>query len=159
MEYRVIVAMDENNVIADSTEGIPWRIAEDFNNYKSEVDGELTISGRRTFDEIPEYEGKKHIVLTRNRDWSSEYNNVIVCHSIEEAKNIAERQPEERAYVLGGQNIYSSFLPDVDKMIISHIEGTYEGDIYFPQFDLDNWSVQKTEEYSQFELRRYSRKS
>jgi len=158
MEYKIIVALDENNVIADSEKGIPWDVPQDYKHYKSVVEDKLTISGRKTFEAIPRYEGRRQIVLTNNRTWVSDYDNVSVSHSIDEAKDIAEKKPESCAYILGGEGVYREFLPDTNEMIISHIEGQYEGDVYFPKFNRDEWTVTKEKQYDDFVVRRYVRR-
>jgi dihydrofolate reductase len=45
---------------------------------------------------------------------------------------------EEELWVVGGATIYKFSLPYADSLYITHVDGEYEGDAYFPKFDLEN---------------------
>ena len=60
-------------------------------------------------------------------------------------------------YVLGGGTIYELFQPRVDRMVLSHVDGAYEGDTRFPAFDESEWRVADETEYEGFTLREWVR--
>ena len=39
--------------------------------------------------------------------------------------------------------IYQAFLPHADKLYITQIHATFEGDVYFPAFDTQAWQEVK----------------
>ena len=82
------------------------------------------IMGRRTFDSLPGLlPGRRHIVLTRNPDWSAEGAEPV--HSVEEA--IAKLNGEEGS-VIGGAEIFALFLPLVDRIELTEIGSKPPGD-------------------------------
>ena len=44
----------------------------------------------------------------------------------------------EEVWVVGGATIYKFALPFADNLYITHVDGEYEGDAWFPKFDLEN---------------------
>lgn len=159
-ELKAVVAISENYVIANEN-GIPWDIEEDSKHYKNTVKDNITISGRRTYEVSSEgATGHKQVVLTRNENWESSYNDVYKANSISESINIARNLANsgQDILVIGGENVYRSFLDKYDEMIISHIDGVYEGDTYFPRFEKSKWDIDKTEEFEKFNIIWYRRK-
>lgn len=159
MKIAMIAALDENRVIGNDG-SIPWRIPEDFNHYQNTVDGKVVISGRVTFEGTPgKYQGKQHIVLSRDASWNSSLDEVHHAQNVEEAVDIAETlaSEDEYVYIIGGENIYREFLPISDKMVLSHVQGKHEGDTYFPQFSDDEWRVSDSTEYERFTVKEYKR--
>lgn len=155
-----IAAVSENYVIADD-DGIPWDIEKDMRHYMSKVRGNVTISGRRTFESINStYVGEDQIVLTNNEDWEYDNNNVHKAHNIEDSIELANEIADDNQdiYVIGGESIYREFLDICDKMVISHIPGEYDGSVYYPKFEESNWDISKKILYENFTVIYYERK-
>ena len=62
-------------------------------------------------------------------------------------------------YVLGGGTIYELFQPRVDRMVLSHVDGAYEGDARFPAWDEAEWRVADETDYEGFTLREWVRRT
>ena len=62
-------------------------------------------------------------------------------------------------YVLGGGGIYELFQPHLDGMALSHVDGAYEGDTYYPEWDEAGWEVAEETEYDRFTLREWVRQA
>jgi len=92
--------------------------------------------GRNTFGGDPK-EGATNIVLTRSVDDVGE--GAVTAHSVEEAVEAAEATGAEVAYVIGGQGVYESFLDRLERIVITRIPGSYDGDRYFPELDDSEW--------------------
>jgi dihydrofolate reductase len=45
----------------------------------------------------------------------------------------------------------------VDYLYISWIKKDYDGDVYFPIFDLDHWTKESSEEFDEFTFVKYKR--
>ncbi|TKX72783.1 dihydrofolate reductase [Halorubrum sp. GN11GM_10-3_MGM] len=67
--------------------------------------------------------------------------------------------PDDFVYVLGGGGIYELFQPHLDGMALSHVDGGYEGDTYYPEWDEDEWEVAKETAYDRFTLREWVRRA
>ena len=119
----LIVARATNGVIGrDGT--LPWRISADLKRFKRLTMGSAMIMGRRTFDSLPGLlPGRRHIVLTRDRDWSAD--GAEVAHSVEEALALAASEPVS---VIGGAEIFELFLPHGDRLELTEVHGDIPGD-------------------------------
>lgn len=119
----LVVARATNGVIGrDGT--LPWRISADLKRFKRLTMGSAMIMGRRTFDSLPGLlPGRRHIVLTRDREWSAE--GAEVTHSVEEALAHAGDEPVS---VIGGAEIFELFLPHGDRLELTEVLGDIPGD-------------------------------
>ena len=119
----LVVARATNGVIGrDGT--LPWRISADLKRFKRLTMGSVMIMGRRTFDSLPGLlPGRRHIVLTRDREWSAE--GAEVTHSVEEALAHAGDEPVS---VIGGAEIFELFLPHGDRLELTEVLGDIPGD-------------------------------
>jgi dihydrofolate reductase len=119
----LVVARATNGVIGrDGT--LPWRISADLKRFKRLTLGSAMIMGRRTFDSLPGLlPGRRHIVLTRDREWSAE--GAEVAHSVEEALALARDEPVS---VIGGAEIFELFLPHGDRLELTEVLGDIPGD-------------------------------
>ncbi|HKH27356.1 MAG TPA: dihydrofolate reductase [Sphingomicrobium sp.] len=119
----LVVARATNGVIGrDGT--LPWRISADLKRFKRLTMGSVMIMGRRTFDSLPGLlPGRRHIVLTRDREWTAE--GAEVAHSVEEALALAANEPVS---VIGGAEIFELFLPQGDRLELTEVLGDIAGD-------------------------------
>ena len=86
--------------------------------------GSAMIMGRRTFDSLPGLlPGRRHIVLTRDRDWSAD--GAEVAHCVDEALALAGDEPVS---VIGGAEIFELFLPYADRIELTEVLGDIDGD-------------------------------
>ena len=47
---------------------------------------------------------------------------------------------EDEIFIIGGEKIYNLFIDDVDKMLITEVEESYDdADAYFPDFDKEEF--------------------
>lgn len=122
-EIVLIVARADNGVIGRDGQ-LPWHLPADLRHFKSLTQGAPMIMGRKTFDSLPGLlEGRRHIVLTTDPDWQDE--GAEVAHSIEEALRIANAP---HVSVIGGAEIYRLFLPRADRIELTEVHATPEGD-------------------------------
>jgi dihydrofolate reductase len=119
----LIVARASNGVIGrDGT--LPWRISADLKRFKRLTMGSVMIMGRRTFDSLPGLlPGRRHIVLTRDREWSAD--GAEVAQSVEEALALAGNEPVS---VIGGAEIFELFMPYGDRLELTEVLGDVAGD-------------------------------
>ena len=148
MIISIIVAMAKNRVIGNKGI-IPWRIPEDTKRFKEITMGHPVIMGRKTYESIPEkyrpLPGRKNIILTNGEN---SYDGCLMVNSIEHAMYEAGRETEE-AFVLGGAAVYEAFLPFADRIYLTQIESDFEGDVFFPEINLEKWKMDKSAEMRQ----------
>lgn len=119
----IVVARADNGVIGRDG-GLPWRISADLKRFKRLTMGSVMVMGRRTFDSLPGLlPGRRHIVLTRDSNWSAV--GAEVAHSPDEALKMAEGEPVS---IIGGAEIFELFLPLADRLELTEVAGDIEGD-------------------------------
>lgn len=155
MELISVAALSENRVIGKDSDLPSWYLPKDLKQYKERTTGVPIIVGRKTAKKEMLERSSHPIILSRSENVEGA---AYTANSVEGAVKHAKSQGFEKVYVLGGGEIYKQFLPLVDKMVLSHVEGTYEGDTYYPEFDEDNWNVTSRKEYDGWELVEYVRK-
>ncbi|WP_409293742.1 dihydrofolate reductase [Peribacillus sp. SCS-26] len=137
-----IVAMDRERVIGRDN-NLPWSIPADLRFFKETTMGHGIVMGRKTFESIGRaLPGRKNIIMTRSGDFSAEGCSVI--HSIEELKAL-EKETEEELFVIGGSEIFKLTLPIADRLYITYIDETFEGDTFFPAIDQNEWILVSNE--------------
>lgn len=138
MTLAIIVAHDPNLVIGNEG-GLPWYYSDDLKYFKKVTMGHPMLMGRGVFEELDEkpLPGRENVVLSRTRN----YEHVPTFSSVEEALEYLEG--EELVFVIGGGEVYRKLLPQTDKLFVTEIRQSYEGDTYFPEYRDDISSVWK----------------
>ncbi len=157
MELVSVAALDESGLIGDNGE-LPWpSIPADKQQYRELIADEPVILGRVTFESmLDDLPGSHQIVLSR----SEQSFDVATAHhasGVDDAVRIAESLGAERAYVIGGGVIYELFQPHLDRMVLSRVVGSHEGDTYYPEWDRANWTVVETTDFERFRLEKWVR--
>lgn len=151
MEKCIIVAIAENNAIGKDN-ALLWHISEDLKFFRRTTMGCPVIMGRKTFESIGRPLPKRtNIVVSRSGYEAPE--GVVVVSSLQEAYDLAassiasvipsevEKSPD-RAFVIGGGQIYAQALSIADCLIVTHVHTVIEdADTFFPAIDPSVWSV------------------
>ncbi|TMW72473.1 dihydrofolate reductase [Alteribacter natronophilus] len=136
----MIAAMDENNVIGRNND-LPWNLPNDLAWFKRVTSGHTVVMGRKTFESIGKaLPNRKNIVVTSNEDFEAE--DVEVWHDLDKVKQFS--QTEEEVMVLGGQKIFEQLIDFADRLYVTRIHHTFEGDTYFPPISAQIWEVAQT---------------
>lgn len=135
----MIVAIAENRCIGVNGR-MPWNIPEDYKHFFTLSKGKPCIMGRKTFESILEEIGKPlpgraSIVISRS---DYKHPGAIVVPSLEEALAVPEAQQPE-VCIIGGAQIYNLAMPVADVLEITHINKSFEGDTFFPEFSPEEW--------------------
>ena len=134
-KISIIVAMSENYVIGLKNK-LPWHISADLKNFKNITLGNPIIMGRKTYDSIGNpLKDRDNIVISR--DNSLKIDGVEVVDSLEKAIFMTAEAPE--IFIIGGQQIYQIALPIATHMYVTNVEGNFEGDAYFPDYNQQEW--------------------
>lgn len=141
----LIVATAQNNVIGGDNK-LLWHIPEDLKRFKSITSGNVIIMGRKTFESLPGVlPNRKHIVITRDKNYTVDNPNVEVIHNFEQVINIFKNSPDE-AFIIGGGQIYNEVIHTVDKIYLTKVLKNFQGDTVFPQIDYSLWTVDNSSE-------------
>ena len=136
----IIVAMDRNRVIGKDNK-LPWHYKDDLKYFREVTTGHDILMGRNTFESILSYRGaplpkRRHIVAT-SRGMSDVWDDVF---SISDVDGYVSSYPEcDELFVIGGARVYEDVLPVADRLYITHIDGEFDGDAFFPEVDFGEW--------------------
>lgn len=129
----IVAVYDDWGIGADGTQ--PIALSADRKFFRETTRGCLVIAGRRTVADFPGQKplpGRVNVLLTRG---AGEYSGFTVCHSPEEAAELA--QNADRAMVIGGGSIYRQMLPLCDTAYVTKVHCTPVSDTFFPNLDED----------------------
>ena len=146
----IIVAVSDNGAIGQENQ-LPWRISADLKRFKALTMGHHLVMGRKTFESIGRpLPGRTMVVVTRGEFAA---DGVIVARSLEEAWQLAAA--DEEIFVAGGAEIYRQTLSVVDRLYVTEVHATIDGDAWFPPFDRSAWREVSREDHEADEKNEY----
>ena len=129
MILSIIAAMSSNRVIGRDNK-MPWDLPSDRRRFHAITRGHPIILGRKTFESIGRpLSHRKNIVLTRRMDYHAE--GVVIVHDLESAFDACARTDE--AFICGGEEVFRETIALVDRIYLSEIHSTIQGDSCFPE--------------------------
>lgn len=133
----LVAAASENNVLGKDN-ALLWRLPLDFKHFKNITSGQHIIMGRKTFESLPtQLTNRTHIVITRQMDYNCE--GCILVHDL---KTAIDKVPvDQHAYVVGGGDIFDMAINLADKIELTRVHTTIEGDAFFPEIDAKKWNL------------------
>ena len=169
MSLEAIFAMSQNRVIGKDGK-IPWYLPEDFKLFKEITLGHRVIMGRKTLESIKKRKAlpnRENFVLTQKSyteplpifdnqqlhrqgqkfNKFSIYQNISSLMQSLEDKEKKERKNKRKIrtnFIIGGAEIFQSFLPMIQKVYLSVVQKNFEGDTYLPVFEANFDLVENT---------------
>lgn len=127
----LMVAHDPDYVIGKDNQ-LPWHIPEDLAYFKKHTVGKGMVMGRNTFESIGRpLPKRRNIVVTRNTEYTVQ--GADITHNLEDAIALAREQHEE-VMIIGGEQIFREALPIADRLYITLVHQSFEGDTFFPEY-------------------------
>ena len=133
----IIAAIGNNNIIGIKN-SLPWRLPADLKYFKNMTLGKPIVMGLKTFESVggKPLPGRKNIILSNDKNYKAP-KECIIARSIEELLKITYNDKE--VMICGGASVYKQFLPIADRLYLTFIHHSFDGDIYFPEFDINQW--------------------
>lgn len=140
----LIAAMDRNRLIGKrgGQHGLPWDLPDDRAYFRDLTRDKPVIEGRKTYEVTRHLApDRSTIIVTRDRNFL--VDGALIAHSTDEALELAGtealRLGTDEIMVSGGGQIFTELLPKADRLYLTEIDGEFEGDAYFPEFDRSEW--------------------
>jgi len=152
----LIWAEDKNKGIGKDNK-LPWNIKAEMDHFRNTTRDSAVVMGRKTFESIGRPLPKRiNIILTTNPSYKVE--GCLVFNSVEEiVKYYKSSLQDKNMFIIGGKQVYQSFLPFADKLIISKIHNSYDCDTYM-DFSYSNFKlVSKDETNPEFAIETYEK--
>lgn len=142
MILSLLAAASENNVLGKDN-ALVWHQAGDTAFFKKKTLEHTVIMGRKTFDSMGKpLPKRRNIIITRNAELEISGAEVFTDLS----KAIAGCTAEEEVFLIGGAELYLLALPLADKIYLTRVHATVDGDAFFPEIDLKTWKLVHSED-------------
>ena len=117
---------------------MPWYLPEDLKRFRRLTMGKPVLMGRATSDAIGRpLPGRRNIVISRQRDL--DIDGCEVAAGPGDALELVAGA--EEVMIIGGGQIYAWFLPRADRIHLTRVHLTVEGDAFFPKLEGGEWRV------------------
>ncbi len=134
----IVAVYDDWGIGKDGTQ--PIALSADRKFFREMTAGAMVIVGRKTLKDFPggrPLPKRVNVLMTREE---MDRNDVVVCHSPEDAIELAKNA--QKVMVIGGGTIYRQMLPYCDKAYVTKVHITPESDTFFPNLDEDpQWKL------------------
>ena len=153
----IIVAAAENNAIGKNNDLI-WNLPSDMKYFRDTTVGHCVIMGRKNYDSIPEkyrpLANRTNIIITRQKNFVAP--DCIVVGSIEEAIKKAREISDKEIFIIGGAQIYAQSIELADKIYLTRVHHSFDGDAFFPELDLKKYKIRSSLYVKADERNKYS---
>jgi dihydrofolate reductase len=145
MKLSLLVAIAENGIIGRDGD-LPWHLAADLRRFQRLTMGHAILMGRKTWESIGRaLPGRTSIVITRQADYGPGDEQMLVAHSLDEALKLASQADceQDHLFIIGGAAIYEVTLPRTDRLYLTRVHASVEGDVSFPPIDWSQWKLRE----------------
>jgi dihydrofolate reductase len=134
-----IVAADRNGAIGKGGK-LPWHYSADMKFFKATTTGNACVMGYKTWLTLKKpLPNRLNIVLSRQSEIDPQ-DSVIVCRDVESVLSVAKDLKGD-LFVIGGEQVYRSFLPYLEKWIVTEVPLTIEAaDAFVPENYLEGFT-------------------
>ncbi|MGV9364007.1 dihydrofolate reductase [Amycolatopsis sp. NPDC003731] len=123
----LIWAQSANGVIGRDGE-LPWHLPEDLKHFREVTAGATVLMGRRTWESLPPrfrpLPGRRNLVLSRTPQ-----DGVETFADLASALAAVEGD----LWVIGGAAVYRAALPFADRVVVTELRKSFEGDTHAPE--------------------------
>jgi dihydrofolate reductase len=139
MIISLIAAVAENDVIGKGNQ-LPWKLSSDLRRFKYYTKGKAVIMGRKTFESIGKILPERiNIILSKNSGFKPD--KTLVFHNFSDAINFAADNGLEEVFVIGGADLYAQTIDLADRIYLTKVHATMDGDAFFPKIDMAEWDI------------------
>lgn len=152
MKITLIAACAINTGYIGVNNTIPWHIPSDLKFFKAYTKNKIVVMGRKTFESLPVFlTGRLSVILTKQPDLVQKkvdelkakglkVSPILIMEDISQffdsvdEINTSYAFDKDEIVIIGGQSVYSEFLPISDKLILSIVNCAVLGDRIFPDY-------------------------
>lgn len=143
MRISIIAAMAANRTIGLENR-LPWHLPDDLKRFKTLTMNHHIVMGRKTYDSIGKpLPGRSTIIVTRNMDYA--VPGCVAVNSLDAALTVSFS--DEEVFFVGGADLYRQALPIANRIYLTEIHRVYDGDAFFPEFDMSQWRETSREQH------------
>jgi len=155
MIISIIVAIGKNNEIGKNNK-LLWHLGDDLKRFKKLTLNKIVIMGQKTYESLPikPLPKRTNIIITDNKNLS--FDKCIMAFSIDDAIKKAENlKYNDEIFIIGGGSIYKQFFNISDYLYITHVNESFNADVFFPEIKEKDWKFISQEIHSKDENNEY----
>lgn len=140
-----------NELVIGVDNDLPWNLKDDLAHFKKYTLNKVIIMGRKTYESIGRpLPNRINYVVSRT---IKEIDGAHVFDNLEEAMLSAEKYNknldiENEIVIIGGGYLFEETLPILNKLVITKVDCSVAGDVYYPKIDMKNWELISSESYT-----------
>ena len=140
-----------NDLVIGVDNDLPWNLKDDLAHFKKYTLNKIIIMGRKTFESIGRpLPNRINYVISRT---VKEIDGAHVFDNLEDAMLAAEKYNHEMSVVneiviIGGGYLFKETLPVMNKLVITKVDCSVLGDIYYPEVEMEKFKLINSESYS-----------
>ena len=132
----MIAAVAQNKVIGYQGT-MPWRLSSDLMWFKKQTLGKPVVMGRKTYETLGKpLPGRRNIILSRQVGFRADS-----CDILHDSDSVIDLANDQEVMVIGGGYVYQAFLANTQRLYLTEVHATPEGDAFFPAIDAKDWHV------------------
>jgi dihydrofolate reductase len=147
----LVVAVAENDVIGRAG-GLPWRLRSDMQHFRRITMGKPVVMGRKTYASLSRkpLPGRTNIVVSRDASFTAPGVVVApdVAAALTAARGDALRRSADAIMVIGGADIFLQTMDMADRLEVTRVHASPDGDTLFPPINLDVWREVAREQHA-----------
>jgi dihydrofolate reductase len=148
-----LVARSRNNIIGNNND-LPWSLKDDLAHFKSYTLNKPILMGRKTYESIGRpLPNRTSIVITSKK--LDAKDGLVSLDSIESALSLAKEIYSDEIIIIGGGEIFQATIELANKLVISEVDCKIEGEIFYPEINLETWNKKVISEYQKNEVNDY----
>lgn len=138
MEWVLVAAVGGKKRALGKDNDLLWHLPNDFKHFKSLTTGHPVVMGRKTYESIGRLlPNRLNIIISRNKDFHVE--GAKVFHDFQDAETYLLNQDTQKAFLIGGGQLYKEFINKMDMLEITEVHSEFEADTFFPEIDTQSW--------------------
>lgn len=141
MKIKIIAAIGRNRELGKNNSLPMWNLKTDFSRFKKLTEGNIVVMGQRTFESLPEkwrpLPNRRNVVLTSNET----FHNPEVEIFKDIPSMLKSFELEKEIWIMGGGSIYNQFIDKADELHLTHVDGEFDADTFFPLIDENIWKI------------------
>ena len=152
-----VVAMSNNWVIGVNND-LPWSLKDDLAHFKKYTTGKIMIMGRKTYESIgrPLPNRVNYVISSTLKD----IEGVSIFTSLEDAIEAAkiynlDQDIANEIAIIGGGYLFRDSIDSFNKLILTRVDCSIDGDVYYPEIDFSNWELISSDEFLKNEDNQY----
>ena len=145
-----LVALSNNSVIGVNND-LPWKLKKDLQHFSAYTQHKAIVMGRKTFESIGRPLPNRQNIVVSSTLKSME--GIEVVRSLEEGIAAAadwnnKNNLEEEIVLIGGGYVFVESILLVNKLVLTRVDCDIEGDIFYPEINLEEWTKTSDESHA-----------